>query len=69
MKEVFENIINTSLIGERSLRSGGATAAANAGVHDRMFTRHGHWRSDKAKDGYITDSLEERLKVSKSLRI
>ena len=37
VKEAFENIIDTFLIGVHSLRSGGATAAANAGVHDRMF--------------------------------
>ena len=34
-----------------SLRSGGATAAANAGVADRLFKRHGRWRSETAKDG------------------
>ena len=69
MKKVFENIIDTSLIGARSLKFWGATAAANASVHDHMFKRHRCWRSDKAKDGYISDSLEERLKVSKSLGI
>ena len=29
------------LFGLHSLRSGGATAAANAGVNDRLFKRHG----------------------------
>ena len=61
MKEVFENIIDTSLIGAHSLKSGGATAAASASVHDHMFKRHRRWRSDKAKGGYINDSLEERF--------
>ena len=41
-----------------SLRSGGATAAANAGVPDRCFKRHGCWRSESAKDGYVRDKLE-----------
>lgn len=50
-----------------SLRSGGATTAANMGIPDRMFKRHGRWLSESAKDGYVKDSLEERLKVSKSL--
>ena len=50
-----------------SLRSGGASAAANAGVPDRHFKRHGRWRSESAKDGYVQDKLEERLSVSKSL--
>ncbi|WAR21876.1 hypothetical protein MAR_015850 [Mya arenaria] len=42
--------------GFHSLRSGGATAAANKGVKDRMFKRHGRWASEKAKDGYVKDS-------------
>jgi hypothetical protein len=50
-----------------SLRSGGATAAANKGVKDRMFKRHGRWLSEKAKDGYVKDSLEERLFVCQCL--
>ena len=53
--------------GLHSLRAGGATAAANAGVPDRMFKRHGRWRSENAKDGYIADSLQSRLQVSKGI--
>jgi len=53
--------------GLHSLRSGGATAAANAKVPDRLFKRHGCWKSKNAKDGYIKDDVESRLKVSKSL--
>ena len=41
------------LFGLHSLRSGGATAAANAGVNERLFKCHGRWRTDKAKDGYV----------------
>jgi len=50
-----------------SLRAGGATAAAAAGVPDRMFKRHGRWKSEGAKDGYIEDTLQNRLSVSQSL--
>jgi len=46
-----------------SLRAGGATAAAEAGVPDRIFKRDGQWKSENAKDGYVKDSLEKRLKV------
>ncbi|XP_071090630.1 uncharacterized protein [Haliotis cracherodii] len=53
--------------GLHSLRSGGATVAANRGIPDRMFKRHGRWRSESAKDGYVKDSIENRLKVSLSL--
>ena len=52
-----------------SFRAGGATAAANAGVPDRLFKRHGRWRSESAKDGYVKDSVESRLSVSQSLKL
>ncbi|KAL5517065.1 hypothetical protein EMCRGX_G002533 [Ephydatia muelleri] len=55
--------------GMHSLRAGGATAAANAEVPDRLFKRHGRWRSESAKDGYVKDSAGSRLSVSKSLGI
>ena len=58
-----------SAIGTHSLRSGGATAATNSGVPDRLFKRHGRWASDSAKDGYVQDSLSSRLLVSKALGI
>ena len=55
--------------GLHSLRAGGggASVAANAGVPDRMFKRHGRWHSENAKDGYIKDSLDSRLQVSKKI--
>ena len=53
--------------GIHSLRAGGALAAANAEVPDRLFKRHGRWQSENAKDGYIKDSLEKRLSVTKCL--
>ena len=53
--------------GLHSLRSGGASAAANAGVPDRLFKHHGRWRSESAKDGYIKDSVSALMSVSESL--
>eukprot|EP00731_Ephydatia_muelleri_P035751 Em0155g6a len=58
-----------ALFGMHSLRAGGATAADNAGVEDRLFKRHGCWKSESAKDGYVKDSLDRHLKVSKGLGI
>ena len=55
--------------GVHSLRAGGATAAAGSGVPDRLFKRHGRWRSETAKDGYVKDSVEGRLKVTQDLGI
>lgn len=54
-------------IGLHSLRSGGATMAANSGVNDRCWKRHGRWKGETSKDGYVADSLERRLDVSKML--
>ena len=43
--------------GLHSLHSGGSSAAANAGVPDRLFKQHGRWCSESAKDGYVKDSV------------
>ena len=68
--EAFKDIVpDISTIGTHSLRSGGATAAANAGIPDHLFKRHGRWSSGSAKDGYVKDSLSSRLSVSKALGV
>ena len=59
--------VDPSTFGFHSLRSGGATSAANSGVSDRVFQRHSRWKSVQAKDTYVDDDLEKRLSVSKSL--
>ena len=70
MLEAFKGIVpDISAIGTHNLRSGRATAAANAGLPDRPFKRHGRWASESAKDGYVQDSLSSRLSVSKALGI
>ena len=74
MRELFlakwrELGFDTASLGLHSLRAGGASAAANAGIEDRLFKRHGRWQSETAKDGYVKDSREARLSVSKSLKL
>ena len=56
-----------SSYGLHSLISCGASAAANAGFSDRLFKRHGRWKSDRAKDGYVKDSIISLLSLSRSL--
>ena len=56
-----------SVYGTHSFRSGGASTAANSGVGDRVFQRHGRWKSVSAKDGYVKDDIASRISVSKSL--
>ena len=59
--------VDPSKFGLHSLRSGGATSAANNGVNDRVFQRHGRWKSAEAKNIYVDDGIEQRLSVSKFL--
>ena len=70
MLNAFKAIgLDESKLGTHSLRAGGATAAANNSVCDRLFKKHGRWLSEKAKDGYVVEGLEQILSVSLSLGI
>ena len=54
--------------GTHSFRSGGGSSAGtNSGLSDRVFQRHGHWKSATAKDGYVKDSTDVKVSVSRSL--
>ena len=59
--------LDADTYGWHCLRRGGASSAAKANIPDRLFKSHGRWRSETAKDGYVSDSLANRLSVSKSL--
>lgn len=59
--------LNKKYFGLHSLRSGGATAAASAQVQDRIFKKHGRWKTDKAKDGYVKENIAERLSVTQKI--
>jgi hypothetical protein len=54
-------------IGLHSCRIGGATAAANNSVEDRLFQKHGRWASEGVKNGYVRESLAALLSVSSNL--
>ena len=66
-KKIADLGLPPSNFGLHSLRAGGATAAANAKVPDRLFKRHGRWKSENAKDGYVKDQVQSRLEVSRNL--
>jgi integrase len=61
--------LDCAKFGVHSLRSGGATEAANRAVPDRLFKRHGRWSSDSSKDLYVKDNIKNLLKVSQSLGV
>ena len=69
VRDAFRDVTDISTIGVHSLRSGGATAAANAGIPDRLFKRHGRWASENAKDCYVKDNMNSLLSVSRALGI
>ncbi|KAI8513690.1 hypothetical protein Bbelb_080140 [Branchiostoma belcheri] len=66
---VKKEVITPDILAKIVQKAGGASAAANAGIPERLFKRHGRWMSDKAKDGYVKDKLQERLAVSMALGI
>ena len=55
--------------GLHSLRSGGATAAASKSVPDRLLKAHGRWKSESSKDGYILESIKNKMSVTKNLNL
>ena len=61
--------LNPRDYGLHSLRAGGASAAASAGVADRLIMRHGGRKSTSSKDRYIQESLPQLLHLSKSLAV
>ena len=69
LKAVKDIGLDESKFGLHSLRSGGATAAANNGVEDRLFKRHGRWKSESVKNGYVKDNIHRLLSVSLRLGI
>ena len=61
--------LDKTKFGLHSLRSGGATAAAAAQIEDIISIKYGHWKSEKAKDGYVKQNLSQRLSITHKLGI
>lgn len=53
--------------GLHSLRSGGATLAANQGISERLWMEHGGWRSQRSAFGYVKTSVEAKACVTKAM--
>lgn len=65
-KEIVPDIHNYST---HSCRAGAATLAANSDVKERVIQNQGRWKTSKAKDIYIKDSLKAKLELSKALTL
>ena len=64
LKKMFPDYKNYGL---HSLRSGGATAAADNGIGDRLISQHGRWSSVSSRNKYIKDKHSRRFEISRSL--
>ena len=52
--------------GQQSLRSGGVSVAAAAGVPDRLIQHHGGWKREAGMKRYFAESLPNLLLVSQT---
>ncbi|CAI7851166.1 unnamed protein product [Closterium sp. NIES-53] len=60
--------LDATHIGTHSFRKGAATAAAALGIPNRLFKRMGRWRSDGAKDLYVTIAQDQLIDLSTQLQ-
>ena len=60
---------DVKVFGLHSLRSGGASAAADNDISDLLTCKHGRWSANTSRDRYIKDNKSKRLKVSASLNL
>ena len=68
MLQAFAKIgLSSKDFGTHSLRKGGATAANLNKIPDRLIKKHGRWVSEKSKDLYISEDLQQKLQVSRNL--
>ena len=57
----FKNVgAETKLFSLRGLWSGVAAGAANLGVNDKLFKKHGRRKLEKVKDGYIHQIIKRK---------
>lgn len=55
--------------GLHSFRSGAASASASSGTNERLWQKHGRWKSTAARGGYVKDSLQDRLSFTLDLGV
>ena len=68
MLEVFREVgLPKEKFGTHSMRSGGATLAADSGVPDRLWMEHGGWKSFRSAVGYVKTSSEAKASVTKAM--
>ena len=69
VRETFKDYLSETIttperFGLHSFRSGVRLAATNNDILDRQTSKQARWISEKARNGYIEDSVFKRLAVS-----
>ena len=67
LRKYLPDTVEPMSIATHSMRSGGATAAANKDVSDRLISKHSRWSTKGSRDRYIKDSKTKRFDTSKNL--
>ena len=69
LKEMLTEVgLDASMFCLHSLRSGGATAALRSpGMPVRLVQRHGGWKRIESMEGYVEETLDNLLQVSRLL--
>ena len=65
-RKVVQNDVEVAVRRGRHVLSTGEEALAHTLL---LSCRDGRWKGENSKDGYVADSLERRLEVSKSLAL
>lgn len=68
VKSAFKELgFRSQDVGLHSFRRGGASAAANADVNERLLQKHGRWKTSNIKNQYIDEDLDHLLSVSRAI--
>ena len=69
VRDAFRRVrLEPDKYGLHSLRSGGVSDAAAAGIPDRLIWRHGGWRSKTAVLAYFKETMANLMSVLKALQ-
>ena len=71
-RDEFKNLVKKSGLTQKKLklhglRSGGASAAANVGVPDRIIQKQGRWKTVSVKNDYIKENISKFSSITSEI--
>lgn len=63
----YLNLENPEAYTGHCFRRSSATLLADAGANLLTLKRHGGWKSDRVAEGYVEDSVENKIKITKQI--